>query len=108
MANTAGKRLLSSLPGLPVGLPDWRRPGLSEVRVSESPPRGARLVNGAGVRFTKRAMGHEFEIRGEGLVDEVHYGKPQALYMQTMPHLALVDTSTAEEWVTDGAACASA
>jgi alkaline phosphatase len=36
------------------------------------------------------------------------YGKPQALYMNTMPHLALADTSSAKEWVTDGAACASA
>jgi alkaline phosphatase len=36
------------------------------------------------------------------------YGKAQALYVQKMPHLALVDTSTAKEWVTDAAACASA
>jgi alkaline phosphatase len=36
------------------------------------------------------------------------YGKPQALYIQKMPHVALADTSTAREWVTDGAACASA
>jgi alkaline phosphatase len=36
------------------------------------------------------------------------HGKPQALYIQQMPHLALADTSTAKEWVTDGAACASA
>jgi alkaline phosphatase len=36
------------------------------------------------------------------------YGKPQALYLQQMPHLALADTSSAKEWVTDGAACASA
>src|SRR5450759_1855278 len=44
-----GKAPLSSLPGPPVGLPKSHRPGLSEVRVSESPPRGARLVNCAGV-----------------------------------------------------------
>jgi alkaline phosphatase len=36
------------------------------------------------------------------------YGQPQALYIQKMPHLALVDTSTAKEWVTDAAACATA
>lgn len=36
------------------------------------------------------------------------YGKPQALYMQSMPHVALADTSTAKEWVTDAAASASA
>jgi alkaline phosphatase len=36
------------------------------------------------------------------------YGKPQALYIQEMPHLALADTSSAREWVTDAAACASA
>src|ERR1700716_1820152 len=36
------------------------------------------------------------------------YGKPQALYVQKMAHLALADTSSAKEWVTDGAACASA
>jgi alkaline phosphatase len=38
----------------------------------------------------------------------VGYGKPQSLYVQRMSHLALADTSTAKEWVTDGAACASA
>src|SRR5579863_3673359 len=36
------------------------------------------------------------------------YGKPQALYLQQMPHLALADTSTAKEWVTDAAAAATA
>jgi alkaline phosphatase len=36
------------------------------------------------------------------------YGQPQALYIQKMPHLALADTSTAKEWVTDAAASASA
>jgi alkaline phosphatase len=36
------------------------------------------------------------------------YGKPQALYVQKMGHLALADTSSAKEWVTDAAACASA
>jgi Protein of unknown function (DUF2924) len=30
----------------PSACPNWHRPGLSEARVSESPPRGARLVNG--------------------------------------------------------------
>jgi alkaline phosphatase len=36
------------------------------------------------------------------------YGKPQALYLQRMPHLALADTSTAKEWVPDAAASATA
>jgi alkaline phosphatase len=36
------------------------------------------------------------------------YREPHSLYIQRMPHLALADTSTAKEWVTDGAACASA
>ncbi len=36
------------------------------------------------------------------------YGKPQALYVQKMPYLALSDTSSAREWVTDGAASATA
>src|SRR5271165_6862501 len=36
------------------------------------------------------------------------YGKPQALYLQRMPHLALADTSTAKEWVSDAAASATA
>jgi alkaline phosphatase len=36
------------------------------------------------------------------------YGKPQSLYIQKMDHLALIDTSSAKEWVTDAAACASA
>ena len=38
----------------------------------------------------------------------VGYGQSQALYLQRMPHLGLADTSTAKEWVTDAAACASA
>src|SRR5579863_893301 len=36
------------------------------------------------------------------------YGKPQALYLQRMPHLALADSSTAKEWVPDAAASATA
>jgi alkaline phosphatase len=36
------------------------------------------------------------------------YGKPQALYLQQMPHLALADTSTTKEWVSDAAASATA
>jgi YVTN family beta-propeller protein len=36
------------------------------------------------------------------------YGRAQALYMQSMPHVALADTSTAREWVTDAAAAATA
>jgi alkaline phosphatase len=35
-------------------------------------------------------------------------GEPQGLYLQRMPHLALTDTSTAKEWVTDAAAAATA
>jgi alkaline phosphatase len=36
------------------------------------------------------------------------HGEARSLYIQNMPNLALADTSTAKEWVTDGAACASA
>jgi alkaline phosphatase len=36
------------------------------------------------------------------------HGKARSLYIQNMPQLALADTSTAKEWVTDAAACASA
>jgi alkaline phosphatase len=36
------------------------------------------------------------------------YQRPQALYVQKMPGLALADTSTAKEWVTDAAAGATA
>ncbi len=36
------------------------------------------------------------------------YGEPRSLYIQNFPHLALADTSSAKEWVTDGAASASA
>jgi len=36
------------------------------------------------------------------------YGKPQALYIQSMPNVGLADSSTAMEWVTDGTASASA
>jgi alkaline phosphatase len=36
------------------------------------------------------------------------YSKPQALYLQHMPNLALADTSTAKEWVSDAAAGATA
>ncbi|MGH9659938.1 MAG: alkaline phosphatase, partial [Bryobacteraceae bacterium] len=32
------------------------------------------------------------------------YGEPQKLYVQTWPHVALSDTSTASNWVTDSAA----
>ncbi len=32
------------------------------------------------------------------------YGKPQALYIHSMPHLGLSETSTASNWVTDSAA----
>ncbi len=36
------------------------------------------------------------------------YNKPQSLYIQSFPGLALADTSTATQWVTDGAAGATA
>jgi alkaline phosphatase len=36
------------------------------------------------------------------------YQRPQALYVQKMSHLALADTSTAKQWVTDAAAAATA
>jgi hypothetical protein len=42
------ERRLSPACQYSVGLPKSHRPGLSEVRVSGSPPRGARLVNCAG------------------------------------------------------------
>lgn len=32
------------------------------------------------------------------------YGKPQSLYLQQMPHIALSETSSADDWVTDSAA----
>jgi len=32
------------------------------------------------------------------------YGKPRALFIQNMPHIALMETSTASAWVTDSAA----
>jgi alkaline phosphatase len=32
------------------------------------------------------------------------HGRPQALYLQKMPHVALMDTSTASQWVSDSAA----
>jgi alkaline phosphatase len=32
------------------------------------------------------------------------YGKPRALYIQNMPHIALSETSSASNWVTDSAA----
>jgi alkaline phosphatase len=36
------------------------------------------------------------------------YGRPQALYLQQVPNLALADSSTAKEWVTDAAAALTA
>lgn len=36
------------------------------------------------------------------------YGRAQALYLQRMPGVALADSSTAREWVTDAAAAATA
>jgi alkaline phosphatase len=34
--------------------------------------------------------------------------QPQKLFIQTMPHIALMDTSAADNWVTDSAAGMSA
>jgi alkaline phosphatase len=36
------------------------------------------------------------------------YGKPRALYVQSMPYLALTDTSSAKEWFSDEAAVSTA
>ena len=36
------------------------------------------------------------------------HGRPQALYLQQMPGMALLDTSTAREWVSDAAAASTA
>ena len=36
------------------------------------------------------------------------YGKPQALFLQRMPHFALADTSSTAQWVTDAGAAATA
>ena len=36
------------------------------------------------------------------------YGKPQALYIHSMPHVALADTSTTREWVADGPGASTA
>src|ERR1700730_8037744 len=36
------------------------------------------------------------------------YNKPQSLYIQSFPGVALADTSTATQWVTDGGAGATA
>jgi alkaline phosphatase len=36
------------------------------------------------------------------------YNKPQALFIQSLPGIALADTSTATQWVTDGGAGATA
>jgi alkaline phosphatase len=36
------------------------------------------------------------------------YGRPQALYLQRKPNVALADSSTAKEWVTDAAAAVTA
>jgi alkaline phosphatase len=36
------------------------------------------------------------------------YGKPQALYVQSMPYMALTDTSTAKEWISDAPASSTA
>ncbi len=38
----------------------------------------------------------------------IHGGKPQSLFVQQMPHLGLMETSAAVEWVTDSAAAATA
>jgi alkaline phosphatase len=36
------------------------------------------------------------------------HNRPQALYLQSLPHIALVDTSSVDEWVSDSAAGMSA
>ena len=37
-------------------------------------------------------------------IASIHAGKPQQLYIQKMPHIGLMDTSSASNWVTDSAA----
>lgn len=53
------------------------------------------IGDGAGVSSLNAASMYGFQ-------------RPEALYVQSMPNLALADTSTAREWVTDAAAAATA
>jgi alkaline phosphatase len=88
---TAGVVAILSLAGGIAGC----RPG-EEVR--RSPP--ARSV----ILFLGDAAGlatlHGASVHG--------HGRPRGLYLHTLPHLALAETSTASEWVADSAAAMTA
>ena len=53
-------------------------------------------------------LGDGLGVSGLNAASIYSYGKPQALYVQSMPHIALADNSTTREWVPDGPADATA
>lgn len=68
-------------------------------------------VSGCGPRRTaKNAIIFIGDAAGIGVLNAaaIHGGKPQGLFIQQMPHLGLMETSAAVEWVTDSAAAATA
>ena len=75
----------------------------------------AAIVSGMPVHSESQRVKNVILFVGDGVgvsslnaASILGHGQPQALYLHKMPHLALVDTSTAKEWVTDAAASASA
>ena len=64
----------------------------------------------AAERRTKNVILFIGDAAGLGVLNAaaIYGGKPQGLFIQQMPHLGLMDTSTASQWVTDSAAAATA
>ena len=69
---------------------------------------GAMPVHSQGKQNVILFVGDGVGVSSLNAASILGHGQPQALYLQKMPHLALADTSTAREWVTDAAASASA
>ncbi len=64
----------------------------------------------AAERRAKNVVFFVGDAAGIGILNAaaIHGGKPQQLFIQKMPNLGLMDTSSASSWVTDSAAAATA
>jgi alkaline phosphatase len=68
------------------------------------------LAGCGGERRAKNVILFIGDAAGIGVLNAaaIHGGKPQGLFVQQMPHLGLMETSAATQWVTDSAAAATA
>jgi alkaline phosphatase len=68
------------------------------------------LIDGSACAQTRRAKNVILFLADAAGVPTINaaslhgYGEPQQLFVQSWPHIALSDTSTASDWVTDSAA----